>query len=610
MVAATGYQANGLLVLVAGFAAAIALVVVVATWRTRRPPRPAVGPASFDLGPETPALVDLLTGGFVVDDDAVPATVVDLAARRWFGIEQVGAGQVIIRLRRHREDPSTLTRYERRVLNHIEARAVDGVAPATALTIGPEGASRRWWKGFVREVNAHAGELGLAVRRWDLRHLAIVWGAVAIAWMATLLAMGTAEEVPLAELQSNGPTVGLGVCFVAALGLGEVARRITSSDARSETPAGMEAASRWLGVRRAMTESATFEDKRAASVVLWERQLAYATAMGLGPEVQRDLPFEVDHDRHAWSRATGTWRRVGIRYLAAMPSWGAKPTSVAFTGLLRGGFAVIGAWAALQVASGAVDASALPDPWPDRVPLIGLVVAVVAAVIAVWNAVLVVLGVSDVFARHEVEGEVIRKREFRRGHRLPGALQWLLWSGRNRHGSRRENTRRVHLHLAVDDGTDDTIVAYRVDRGIYGSVREGSRVRLRASRRLGHVSEIVETAPPPQTQPGVAHELVGETSTRVGELVDGFVGDLGAAIARADADALGDVLDRAGDDGETLRQRLATARGELQRAEQRGDAAAFGGLIAGLDDALGRLADGPSAPGDGGQRPGTTSDGA
>lgn len=603
MFAATGYQANGILVVVAAVATAVAAVVMVSTWRSRRPPRPAVGPASFDLGPETPAIVDLLTGGFVVDDDAVPATVVDLAARRWFGIEQVGAGHVIIRLRRHREDPATLTPYERRVLAHIEAKAVDGVAPAAALTLGPEGASRRWWKGFVREVNAHAGELGLAVRRWDLRHLAIVWGAVGFAWLATLVAMGTAEEVPLEDLQSNGPTVGLGVCFVAALGLGEVARRITSSDARSETPAGMAAASRWLGVRRAMTESATFEDKRAASVVLWERQLAYATAMGLGPEVQRDLPFEVDHDRHAWSRATGTWRRVGIRYLAAMPSWGAKPLSVAFTGLVRGGFAVVGAWAALQLAGGEVDVSALPEPWPDRVPLIGLVAGVIAIVVASWNAVLVVLGVGDLFGSREVEGELIRKREFRRGHRLPRPLQWMLWSGNDQRGMRRDRNRTVHLHLAVDDGSDDSIVAYRVDRSIYGSAREGSRVRLRASRRLGHVSEIVETAPPPQAQTGVTHELIGEASTRVGDLVDGFVGNLGAAMAQVDQGALVDVLDQTDDDGQTLRQRLDTARQELQRAETRGDAAAFGGLIAGLDDALGRLTGGQVRAGEDGQPP-------
>ncbi len=600
VLAATGYQANAALVVVAGVAIAGAVAIVLMTWRSRRPPRPPVGPASPDLGSETPALVDLVTGGFVVDDDAVPATAVDLAARRWFGIEQVGAGHVIIRLRRHRrEDPDVLTAYERRVLTHIEAKAVDGIAPAAALTLGPDGATRRWWKGFVREVNAHAGELGLAVRRWDLRHLATVWGAVGLAWLATAVAASSAEEVPDPAAWGSPATIGLGLCVAAALALGEVARRVTSSDARAETPAGLEAASRWLGVRRWMTESATFEDKPAASVVLWERQLAYATALGLAPEVQRDLPFEVDHDRHAWSRATGTWRRVGIRYLPAMPSWGAKPWSVAATGLLRGAFACIGAWIGIQLARGEFDTASLPDPWPDRMPLIGLVIAVLAIAIVVWNIALVGVGVSDLFARRTVEGELVRKRRYQRGHRLPRPLQWMLWSGTDDNGLRRGRNRGVHLHLAVDDGSDDTIVAYRVGSDIYGSVREGARVRLRASPRLGHVSEIVEVSPPPAPPGGVADELIGEAGARVGDVVDGFVAHLGDALARAgEHDEMGDLLDRPDDDGQTMRQRLDSARGELQRAEQRGDGAAFGGLISGLDEALARLTDDRQMPDD------------
>ena len=41
----------------------------------------------------------------------------------------------------------------------------------------------------------------------------------------------------------------------------------------------------------------------AASVAIWDQHLAYATAMGLAQKVQRQIPFETEHDRHAWSRA-------------------------------------------------------------------------------------------------------------------------------------------------------------------------------------------------------------------------------------------------------------------------------------------------------------------
>jgi hypothetical protein len=60
--------------------AVAALVAVGWPWRSTAPTRVNPGPATMELRDETPALVDLLTGGFRVEDDAVPAAVVDLAA--------------------------------------------------------------------------------------------------------------------------------------------------------------------------------------------------------------------------------------------------------------------------------------------------------------------------------------------------------------------------------------------------------------------------------------------------------------------------------------------------------------------------------------------------
>ncbi|MFN3217786.1 MAG: DUF2207 family protein [Acidimicrobiales bacterium] len=589
MLAATGYQTNAVLVTIAAITTAVAAVVMVWTWRVRRPPRPATGPATPELGPETPAIVDLLTGGFVVEDDAVPATLVDLAARRWCTIEEVAGGHVIVRLRRASPGKGPLTPYEQRILRHLEAKAVDGIAPAEALTLGAEGATRRWWKGFVREVNAHAGELGLAVRRWDIGHLAMIWLPLLIAWLAAGVAVAAAETVEDPAAWGEPATVGLGLVGVAVLGLTEIARRISFSDARSETPAGMEAASRWLGVRQWMADNASFHDKSAASVVLWERQLSYATAMGLAPEVQRQLPFEADHDRHAWSRATGNWRRVHIRYAAFTPSWGERPWVVAFSALVRGGLAGVAAWFGLRLARDEFDTSALPEPWPDRVPLVGLAVAVAALAIVAWQLYRLVLGLSDLFARVEVEGELVRKRRFLSGHRLPDPLEAVIWSGNDSHGRRRDSSREERRHLAVDDGSDDSIVAYRVDPTRYGEVREGARVRLRVSPRLGWVAEAVELEPPPDI------EHAGPVDERAGEMLAMLSGRLGTVFAAAGASAaqnpqLAASLDQ---HGGLLREQLERARRELAAAEQRGalegDGAALAGMIGGIEQMLGAL---------------------
>ena len=471
-----------------------AAVFIAGLWAQRRPPRVEPAGPTDVLGPETPALVDMLTGGFEVNDDAVPATVVDLAHRRWISIEDVTGGHCAIRSRAA-PGRGELTPYEARVLRHIESHTVNGVAPAAALTLGDEGVSKRWWTGFVREVHAHGRALGLNRPRWDLRHRGLVWAPITAAGVATIAAANTTDTTE-GDIGAWGEpaVIVLGLCFVALAGLIGVAGRITRSEAQTETPAGVEAAARWLGVREWMVESTDFEDKTAASVILWERPLAYATALGLAPDVQRQLPFEADHDRHAWSRAAGYWRRVRISYGTTRPAWGQAPWLVVVRGVLFGLiFGAIGYWA-LQLAREQVDLSDLPEPWVDRLPVIGMVVAVLALAAVLWHGFRFVLGALDLFDRRTVEGELVRRRVRRTGDRLPGWLQWLIWSGTSSDGSRDRSTRH---HLAVDDGSHDVVAAFIVRPTLYGRVREGAHVRLECSPRLGYVTDAVELAPPP-----------------------------------------------------------------------------------------------------------------
>jgi hypothetical protein len=548
-----------------------------ALWRSTAPRRVRAAAATMELRDERPAVADLLAGGFEVEDDAVPATVVDLAARSWYTIEEIGGGRVVIRLRQRRPEGDTLTAFEERVLRHVTKHAVDGVTPAAVLTLGPEGVSQRWFTGFVREVTKHTRDLGLCHRRWDLRHLAMAWGLVAVALVPPAL---LGRGAPRTNDPTGWGTLGnlfLGLAFLLGLGLVWVAQRVSRSDAQVDTPAGLEAAAHWLGVRAFYREQGRFADAAAASVAIWDRHLAYATALGLAPRVQRELPFETEHDRHAWSLASGQWRRVKVRYQALVPSWGEHPGSVAFAGLVQS--VVFGALTVLgfHAAGGDLDLDGLTDDQRRWIGLGGLVLAIVAAAATLFAALRLLLGLSDLFPRRTVEGELVRRRELATGHRLPKVLQWAIWSGRDELGRERDHGRRRHRYLAVDPGDVDRIVAYRVKPEIYRQVEQGARVRLRVSPRLGYVAGVEVLAPPRPAalgEPGAAHPLVAEAIDKVAgavdQRIDAATGGRGIAGMLEQFESMTDeqgrpILDATDEDGVSARDHLARSRAELER---------------------------------------------
>jgi hypothetical protein len=534
--------------------ALLAGLALVAVLRSRRlsPIEPA-GP-SIELRPETPAIVDLLTGGFEVEDDAVPATVVHLASRRWFTIEDYG-DDTIIRTRSTRPPNDSLQPYEQRVLDHIEHHAIDTVVPTRVLTIGPDGVSDRWFRNFSRDVTRHAQRLGLCVDRWTWTHRALAWGLVALALVpAWIIADNSQTDEPV-RWASFGNIV-LGLAFVVAALLGVLAWRTTRLGAQRDTPAGVEAAAHWMGVRDFYRNTGEFTNKSAASVAIWDQHLAYATAMGLAQKVQRQIPFETEHDRHAWSRATGQWRRVKVRYRTIRPGWGRHPAWMAVTGLVLGAIWAVVAYAAIWVAdfSWQEDVEEYVTITQRHENWIGLgatVAAVIALAFAVAMAARFVFGCADLFRKRTIEGELVRRRK--------------------RGGS---DDSEPTYHLAIDTATattggDDAILAYRVRPAIYQSVAQGARVRLVVTPLLGYVSSI-ETLVPAPTVPSIADSPDAADAVVVqafGSLANGWSGLIGGWAARMTTQAQSGVdpttLDTPDAEGVTPRQRMDEARAQM-----------------------------------------------
>lgn len=497
----------------AALAVAIAAALfVIAMLRLTRLSKIAPGPATMELRSEPPAIVDLLTGGFTVEDEAVPATVVDLAARGWFTIEDYG-DDTIIRVRTTRPSGDTLQPYEQRVLSHIEHHAIDGVVPTRVLTTGQKQRSQRWFKGFAREVIHHAQQLGLCTRRWGWMQIGLAWVLAAVAGLTATLVLQTADEsADVADWASAGNVLE-GLAIIVGLVLFGIAVWVSRFGAQKDTPAGAAAAAHWLGLRDFYRGTGEFSRKSAASVAIWDHHLSYATALGLADEVRRQIPFDSEHDRHAWSRATGQWRRVDVRYRAWRPGWGRHPFLVAFTSLLTG--AVFGAlaWVGWNVANATwkqhyeeyVTITPAQEGW---INLGAIAVAVVAMAVVAHALVRFLFGCADLFRRRPVEGDIVRARRFG--------------------GS---DDSEPTYHLAIDTaspqsprspGTIDTIVAFKVRPAIYHQVTQGARVRAQVSPLLGYVTSI-ETLVPAPAQPVSTAAPANAVEAALGTWTNGLV---------------------------------------------------------------------------------------
>jgi Predicted membrane protein (DUF2207) len=378
-------------------------------------------------------VVNFLTHGFRVTDDAVPATLIDLAARNVVDIEQRGPGVFYVRLRPTSDE--ALTSYERRVLDHLRSIARDGVVPGEALTTGPQQESARWRRGFVSGVVSDAQARGLSRDA--------VGGAV-------FTVLTGAAVVPAALVWAVWEFQAGVVAFVGAVALlGWIRQR----HPQRETPAGIEAASRWLGVRAELAENPVFATHSPLEVELWDRLLAYGAALGVASGASRPLPMGVESDTEAWTARGGRWRRVRVSYPRYWPpGWGADPIVALLVGL-----ALFVGFGLLLYTTGPefLDAGVF-GALPFGIACVGLVVGVA----------IVVRAAGDWRTAVEVTGPILRLRTF-------------------------GDDDKSRYYVAVDDGMSDAIRAWKVSRARYEGLEQGDVITARLTRNLCCVRWII-----------------------------------------------------------------------------------------------------------------------
>lgn len=360
--------------------------------------------------------------------------------------------------------PSTpLESYAQIVYDHVRREAVNGAVVAQALTTGAKGAAGTWWSGFQKLVQQDAQARGFTQDRWSKP----MWSS------QRLIGFAAGGMLVLVGARAGLFEATLILVLIVALSLHGALVAIFGEHILNEN--GRASASHWLGVRRYLEENGGFDDDTPGAVEIWERYLAYAAAMGLANKAIRALPMGAEDDEKAWSAYGGDWREVRVAYPRFRIIWGRSPLGAMFTAIIIGALGGGLIWLSLQVRD-SLDTYAASDEVIHWIR-IGTIIAIgVGALVLVWGVRTLLLSVTGLTTRLDVQGEIIRRRAF-------------------------TSDKKVTYFLALDDGKAARVRAWRVQSGTYHQWSEGSVVKAHITPRLGYVFKMEGVS---QTSPAAA----------------------------------------------------------------------------------------------------------
>jgi hypothetical protein len=437
------------------------------------PPRPEADDVAGALRADTPAVVNLLTNDATVTAAGFRATMIDLAARGWLRIlppEDDLEELARVRPAATAYQGDALRPHERLVLQHVLSRfTTDRAVPARYLAVDIRGA---WWRRFSGLVVDDAIQAGLIRRRWALTDLLVpgaLWAGGLLSW---LLARGTGDD-EVAVIDSVGVRIiGWTLAVLLIAGVACVAR-LWLRPPYTHTDDGVTATRRWLAVRERLAASG-FGDLAPSAVETGDRRLAYASAMCLAEGAAIELPLAREDHHRAWSTVGGKARLVRITYPVRF-GYGTAPFVAIGVGLVT-------CFVGLRLRSWSSDVARgetfdwVYEQFPSQDWLIADVatavtfVSFVPILLGLWLA---VAGAFDGFNSVERTGAVVRTRRPAEVSPLPRRVQRQLARDRYR------------VYLAVDDGSSDTITAWKT--GERHAVPQGARATVVASPLLGHI---------------------------------------------------------------------------------------------------------------------------
>jgi len=418
----------------------------------RRPQVPSSLPATSDLGSESPAVANLLANGGELTPEAVPATLLDLAARRAIQIDEKEPRVYEVRI--GSPPPAGLTAYESRVISLLRQKASGGVVPAAALTTGASGEAKSWHVSFNREVVSEARKLGFTKPRWPPQVLSALG----------LLLFGAFVLVALAANDDNHlNALWVGTLTLALVTIG-ISNRILRDNAQLVTTAGLPKQARWLSLRKYLHDDELFATLPPTAVVVRERYLAYGAALGVAAAAVRAMPMGSESDSRAWSSYGGHWRQVSVSYPKVWPpAYGASPGESIWRGVRLGSVAAVYLWVFAQLLPHLSFTQRADQLTRDlsAVAVLGAAIALVVLGTGLW---LLLAGLISLVGTAHVTGDAVRLRRF--------------------------GSEASICYLAVDDGTRDRIRAWKVRPAIYDALTEYSTVTVSVTPLLSYVRHV------------------------------------------------------------------------------------------------------------------------
>jgi len=418
----------------------------------RRPQVPPSLPATSDLGSESPAVANLLANGGELTPEAVPATLLDLAARRAIQIDEKEPRVYEVRI--GSPPPAGLTAYESRVISLLRQKASGGVVPAAALTTGASGEAKSWHVSFNREVVSEARKLGFTKPRWPPQVLSALG----------LLLFGAFVLVALAANDDNHlNALWVGTLTLALVTIG-ISNRILRDNAQLVTTAGLPKQARWLSLRKYLHDDELFATLPPTAVVVRERYLAYGAALGVAAAAVRAMPMGSESDSRAWSSYGGHWRQVSVSYPKVWPpAYGASPGESIWRGVRLGSVAAVYLWVFAQLLPHLLFTQRADQLTRDlsAVAVLGAAIALVVLGTGLW---LLLAGLISLVGTARVTGDAVRLRRF--------------------------GSEASICYLAVDDGTRDRIRAWKVRPAIYDALTEYSTVTVSVTPLLSYVRHV------------------------------------------------------------------------------------------------------------------------
>ncbi len=462
----------GWLLMSALFVAA-AWVMFVRTRDRLLPPRPDADEVAGALRADAPAVVNLLANDATVTAAGFRATMIDLAARGWLRIlppEDDLEELARVRPAATAYQGDALRPHERLVLQHVLSRfTTDRAIPARYLAVDIRGS---WWRRFSGLVVDEAVQAGLVRRRWAATDLVVpgaLWALAALCW---LFARSTGDTDVAVIDSVSVRLVGWTLAVLLVVGVVHVIR-LWLRPSYTHTNDGVAATRRWLAVRERLAASG-FADLAPSAVETGDRRLAYASAMCLADGAAVELPLAREDHHRAWSTVGGRARLVRVTYPARV-GYGTAPFVAIGVGLVTCFIGLrVRSWASDVARGDAFDW--VYEQFPSQDWLIADVatavtfLAYVPIVFGLWMA---LAGAFDGFNSVERTGAVVRTRRPAEVSPLPRRLQRTLERDRYR------------VYLAVDDGSADTIRAWKT--GERHAIPQGARATVVASPVLGHV---------------------------------------------------------------------------------------------------------------------------